>query len=53
MNYRVVIRCIYNATQLQFSQNNFFSITMQLYYNYTHDVILMSLIVIHILKFNT
>jgi len=41
------------ATQLQLSQNNSFSTTMQLHYNYTHDVILMLLIVIHILKFNT
>jgi len=27
--------------------------TMQLHYNYTHDVMLMSLIVIHLLKFDT
>jgi hypothetical protein len=40
------------ATQLQLSQNNSFSTTMQFHYN-THDVILMSLIVIHIFKFNT
>jgi hypothetical protein len=26
------------TTQLQLNQNNSFSITMQLYYNYTHDV---------------
>jgi len=43
---------LYNATQLQFNQNNSFSTTMQLHYNYTHDVMLMSLIVIHLLKFN-
>jgi len=41
------------VTQLQLSQNNSFSTTMQLHYNYTHDIILMLLIVIHILKFNT
>jgi hypothetical protein len=38
--------------QLQLNQNNF-SITMQLHYNCTHDVILTSLIVIHLLKFDT
>jgi hypothetical protein len=38
--------------QLQLSQNNSFSTIMQLNYNYTHDVILMSFIVIHILKFD-
>jgi hypothetical protein len=40
------------ATQLQFYQNNMFSITMQFHYNYTHDVMLMSLIVIHLLKYD-
>jgi hypothetical protein len=39
------------TTQLQLSQNNSFLTTMQ--FHYTHDVILMSLIVIHILKSNT
>jgi len=38
------------ATQLQLSQNNSFSITMQLHYNCTYDVMLMSLIIIHLLK---
>jgi len=38
------------AIQLQFSQNNSFSITIQLHYNYTHDVMLTSLIVKHLLK---
>jgi hypothetical protein len=38
--------------QLQLCQNNSFSTTMQLQYNYTHDVMLMSLIVIHLLKFD-
>jgi hypothetical protein len=32
------------ATQLQFNQNKSFSTTMQLHYNYTLDVMLMSLI---------
>ncbi len=41
------------ATQLQFYQNKSFSITMQLHYNCMHDVLLMSLIVIHLLKSNT
>jgi hypothetical protein len=35
------------AVQLQFNQNNSFSTTIQLHYNYTHDVMLMSLIVIY------
>jgi len=39
-------------TQLQLNQNNSFSTTTQLHYNYTHDVMLMSLIVIHLLKSN-
>jgi len=38
--------------QLQFSQNNSFPTTIELHYNYTHDVMLMSLIIIHLLKFN-
>ncbi len=37
-------------TQLQFNPNNSFSIIMQLLYNYTHDVMLTSLIVIHLLN---
>jgi hypothetical protein len=40
------------VTQLQFYQNNSFSITMQFHYNYTHDVMLTSLIFIHPLKSN-
>lgn len=40
------------ATQWQLNQNNSFSTIMQLHYNYTHDVILMSIIVIHIQKFD-
>jgi hypothetical protein len=39
------------AIQLQFSQNKSFSTIMQLHYNYTHDVMMTSLIVIHLLKF--
>ncbi len=41
------------ATHLQLCQNNSFSTTMQLHYNCTHDVMLKSLFVIHILKSNT
>jgi hypothetical protein len=41
------------ATQMQLNQNNSFSTTIQLHYNYTYDVMLMSLIVIHLLKYNT
>jgi hypothetical protein len=40
------------AIQLQLYQNNMFSIIMQFHYNYTHDVMLMSLIVIHLLKYD-
>jgi hypothetical protein len=40
------------AIQLQINQNNLFSTVMQLHYNYTHDVMFTSLIVIHPLKFN-
>ncbi len=39
--------------QLQLYQNNSFSTTMQFHYNCTNDVILMSLIVIDLLKFDT
>jgi hypothetical protein len=38
---------------LQFNQNNSFSITMQLHYNCTHAIMLISFIVIHLLKFDT
>jgi hypothetical protein len=38
------------ATPLQFNQNNSFSTTIQLNYNYTYDVILTSLIVIPFIK---
>jgi hypothetical protein len=41
------------ATQLQLYQNKSFSTTMHLHNNYTHDVMLTSLIVIHPLKSNT
>jgi hypothetical protein len=41
------------VTQLQLCQNNSFSTTMQLHYNYTHDVMLISLIIIHLLNFDT
>jgi hypothetical protein len=37
---------------LQFYQNNSFSTIMQLFYNCTHDVMMMWLIVIHLLKPN-
>jgi hypothetical protein len=40
------------TTQLQFYQNNQFSTTMPLYYNYTNDAMLTSLVVIHLLKSN-
>ncbi len=40
------------VTQLQLNQNISFSTTMQLNYNCTHDVILLSLIIIHVLKSN-
>jgi hypothetical protein len=40
------------ATQLYHYQKKSFSTIMQLHYNCTHDVMLMSLIVIHLLKFD-
>jgi hypothetical protein len=40
------------ATQLQLNQNNSFSTIMQLHNNSTHDVMLISLIVTHVLKFD-
>jgi hypothetical protein len=40
------------ATQLLLNENNSFSTTMQLHYNYTHDVMLTSLIFIHLLKYD-
>jgi hypothetical protein len=41
------------VAKLQLNQNNSLSTIMQLYYNYTHDVMLTSLIVLHLLKFDT
>jgi hypothetical protein len=41
------------AIQLQLCQNNSFSTIMQLHFNSTHDVMLTSLVVIHLLKFDT
>jgi hypothetical protein len=38
---------------VQLCQNNSFSINMQLRYNHTHDFMLTSLIVIHLLKYDT
>jgi hypothetical protein len=40
------------ALQLQFNQNNSFLIIMQLYYNCTNDVMMTSLIIIHLLQSN-
>jgi hypothetical protein len=40
------------ATQLQLNQNNSFSTIMQLHYNCTHDVMLISLIIIYLLKYD-
>jgi hypothetical protein len=38
------------VTQLPLYQNNSFSTPMQFHYNYTHDIMLTSLIIIHPLK---
>jgi len=38
--------------QLQLCQNNSFSITIQLHYDCTHDIMLTSLVVNHLLKSN-
>jgi hypothetical protein len=40
------------ATQLQLNENNSFSSIMQLHYNCSHDVMLTSLIVIYLLKYD-
>jgi len=52
MSYGIVIHHIYIVQliviPLQLCQNNSFSITMQFHYNYTRDVMLTSLIVIHL-----
>jgi hypothetical protein len=44
---------IYMVQLVAIQSKQLISTTMQLHYNYTHDVILTSLIVIHILKSNT
>jgi hypothetical protein len=41
------------AIQLQLNQNNSFSTIIQCRYNYIHDVMLTSLLVIHLLNFDT
>jgi hypothetical protein len=41
------------AIKFQLYENNSFLTTMPLHYNYTHDVMLTSLIVIQLLKFDT
>jgi hypothetical protein len=41
------------TTQLQPNQNNSFSTIMQLHYKCTHDIMLTSLIIIHLLKPDT
>jgi hypothetical protein len=41
------------VTRLQFSQNNSFSTIMQFHYNYTVNAMLMSLIVVHLSKYDT
>jgi hypothetical protein len=46
------VQCNSLQFNLQFSQNNSFSTIIQFHYNYTHDVMLRSLIVIHLLKSN-
>jgi hypothetical protein len=56
MNHKIAIHYIYGATHsnsmAELCQNNSFLTTMQLHYIYTHNVVLMSLIVIHPLKFD-
>jgi hypothetical protein len=47
MNCKVATHYVYNAIHC-----NPISTTIQLHYNYTHDVMLTSLIVIHLLKFD-
>jgi hypothetical protein len=52
MSCKIPTHYIYGATQLQLYLNNSFLTTMQFHYNYTQDVMLTSLIVIHRLKFD-
>jgi len=49
----IVYKVQFITIQLQLSQNNSFWTTMQFHDNYTHDVMLTSLMVIHLLKSNT
>jgi hypothetical protein len=53
MSCKITTQHIYGATQLQLNQNNSFSTIIQLHYNYTNNVMLTSLIVIHLLKYDT
>ncbi len=60
MSCRVTTHSIYSAThcnsittQLQLNKKKSFKTIMQLHYNYTHDVMMTSLIIIHLLKSNT
>jgi len=55
MSCKVATHYIYGAIHsnlMQLCQNHSFSTIMQFHYNYTHGVILTSLIVIHLLKFD-
>jgi hypothetical protein len=47
MSCKVIIHYIYDAIHC-----DLFSTIMQLHYNYTHNVMLTSLIVIHLLKYD-
>jgi hypothetical protein len=49
----IVYKVQFITIQLQLSQNNSFWTTMQFHDNCTHDVMLTSLMVIHLLKSNT
>jgi hypothetical protein len=55
MSCKVITQYIHSAihyNSIPTQSNDSFSITIQLHYNYIYDVMLMSLIVIHLLKFN-
>jgi hypothetical protein len=52
MSCKIATHHIYGLIHCNLIKNNLFSTIMQLHYNYTHDVMLISLIVIHLLKFD-
>jgi hypothetical protein len=48
-----IMKLQFTLYTMQLNEDNSLSTTIQLRYNYTHDVMLTSLIVIHLLQFET